>query len=44
MTRQRVNYDQIAPEYDDRYISPRLEDRGKALIEFAAGLQADRML
>jgi ubiquinone/menaquinone biosynthesis C-methylase UbiE len=44
MTRQRVNYNQIASEYDDRYISPSLEDRGKALVELAAGLQADQIL
>ena len=44
MTRQRVNYNQIAPEYDDRYINPSLEERGKALVELAGKLQADQIL
>ncbi len=40
----RVNYDQIAPEYDRRFVSSELEERGKALLALANLLRAERIL
>jgi ubiquinone/menaquinone biosynthesis C-methylase UbiE len=40
----RVNYDQIAPEYNRRFISPNLEARGLVLIALAQSLKARRIL
>lgn len=43
MSLHRVNYDEIAPEYDRRY-NATLQDRGKALVSLARLLQAEQML
>lgn len=40
----RVNYNQIAPEYDRRFTSPELEDRGNVLLALAGQIEARRIL
>ena len=44
MTSQRVNYDRIASEYDQRFSGHSLEDRRTALLELAGKLRAERTL
>jgi SAM-dependent methyltransferase len=41
---QHVDYDQIAPEYNQRYSSSEPESRGQALLELARGLKPGRVL
>ena len=44
MTYQRVNYDQIAAGYDQRFASHEPQGRGEALLRLAETLKADRVL
>ncbi len=44
MTKPRVNYDQIAPTYDKRFVHDRTEGIGKATLDLAQRLNASRIL
>jgi SAM-dependent methyltransferase len=44
MTKPRVNYDQIAPTYDRRFVHDRTEGIGQALLDLAQRLNASRIL
>jgi SAM-dependent methyltransferase len=44
MARPKVDYDRIAPEYDQRYAAGTNTLRGEALLALAVGLHADRIL
>ena len=44
MTRRRVDYDQVAPEYDRRYAQARRYGRVEALLRLASALNARRIL
>jgi SAM-dependent methyltransferase len=44
MTNPRVNYDQIAPEYDARFTSDGLTGTGKALLELTRTLNVSRIV
>jgi len=44
MTKPRVNYDQIAPTYDKRFVHDRTEGIGEAILDLAQRLDAGRIL
>ncbi len=44
MTKPRVNYDQLAPTYDKRFVHDRTEGIGQALLDLAHRLNAGRIL
>ena len=44
MTKPRVNYDQLAPTYDKRFVHDRTEGIGQALLDLAQRLNASRIL
>jgi SAM-dependent methyltransferase len=43
-TDKRVNYDQIAPTYDKRYVADELSNTAKALLALAESISAERVL
>jgi ubiquinone/menaquinone biosynthesis C-methylase UbiE len=44
MAEHRVDYDQLAPDYDRRYIATSSLDRGRVLLALAEALKATRIL